>query len=206
MTARPALVGAATAALLTVLVSAPALADRPLPSWQVWHADRAVRLGSSALLRDREEAADRFSTQAVRLAPDSPDAWRLRSAVLADQARWAEASEAARRLVALVPEDVDAALIDGRVRLELADGAGARGAYSRASDLDRSDPRGPIGRALVAARLERDFGAMEAALREARTREELLDLSALPLDEAWAPVADDPGFLAALQAVLTPTE
>ena len=206
MTSRSTRLGAATVALLLALAVCPAHADRALPSWQLWQADRAVRLGASALIRDRDEAADRFSADAVRLAPDDPDAWRLRSAVLADQARWTEAGEAVGKLVALLPADVNAALIDGRIRVELSDEEGALEAYTRASDLDPADPRGPVGRALVAARLGGDFDAMEAAMREARARQEQLDLSGLPLDEAWAPVADDPGFLAALQAVLSPAE
>ena len=190
------------ATLLTMLTATPALADRALPSWQRYQAERAVRLGSEALLRGLDEQAEARSAEAVRLAPDEVHAWRLRCAVLAGQARWPEAAEAVTRLVALAPEDVDAALVSGRIRLELADPAGAREAYARASELDPGDPRGPIGRALVAARLERDFGAMEQALREALAREERLDLSSLPLDEAWRPVAEDEGFLAALQAVL----
>ena len=206
MTARPARLVAALSAVVALLLAPAAIADRALPSWQTWQAGRAVRLGSSALLRDRDEAADRFSGDAVRLAPDDPDAWRLRAAVLADQARWPEAADACRRLVDLAPTDVDAALVDGRIRTELADGQGARLAYQRASELDSADPRGPMGLALVAARVDRDFATMEAALRQAREREQHLDLSALPLDEAWAPVANDPGFLAALQAVLSPPE
>ena len=193
---------AAVALVAALLTAATAQADRAPPTWETWHAQRAVRLGTSALIRGLPEPADAFSSDAVRLAPDDVGAWHLRCAVLADQGRWTEAAEASTRLVELAPRDVDAALTDGRIRLELADRAAAEASYLRASELDPEDPRGPIGRALVAARLGRDFVAMEAALQEARTRQERLDLSALPLDEAWQPVADDPGFLAGLQAVL----
>ncbi len=187
---------------LVALTAGPARADIALPTWQQFQVERAVRLGGEALLRGMAGHAEELSADAVRLDPEAPDAWRLRCAVLADAARWPDAAEAARRLTALVPDDVDAALVTGRIRVELADPAGAREAYARASELAPEDPRGPIGQALVAARLERDFAVMEASLRDALAREARLDLSALPLEQAWRPVADEAGFLAALQSVL----
>jgi cellulose synthase operon protein C len=189
-------------ALALLLAPTPGRADRSLPSWSGYQAARAVHLGGTALLRGDLEAADTLSLRAIDLDPGDPVAWRLRCAVLADSGRWTDAEAPADRLLALAPEDVDAALVHGRVSLELGRRDAAAASYERAAGLDEQDARGVMGLALVAARLDRDPEQTGLRLQEARSRQPGLDLSALPLDEAWASLADDEPFLAVLTAVL----
>lgn len=193
---------AALAGIAASLIALPCMAERPLVPWERYQAGLELRRGTAALLRGALPRADASSLRMLRLAPEDAGSWRLRCAVLAASKRWAEAEPAADKLNELAPGDVDAALVAGRVAVELSHPEEARLSYRRASGIDASDPRGPVGLALVAARLDHDFQAMAAALGEARSRQPGLDLSALPLDEAWAPVADSGAFLSALEVVL----
>jgi len=192
-------------ALALLAAPAPAWADRPLPSWAGYHASRAVQHGWQAAAAGDLAAADRLSTRAVELTPDRADAWRLRVAVLVASERWEQASEAALQLTGLAPDDVDAAIAAGRIALELGVRPAAISSFERASELAPTDVRGPMGLAMVAARLDGDFASMATWLLAARERDEGLDLSSLPLQSGWAPVADDEAFLQALSGILAPS-
>ena len=189
--------------LLAALLSpGSAMADRTLPSWSDYHASRTIQQGWRAAGGGDLASADRLSARAVALTPDSADAWRLRLAVLVTAERWADARDAATRLTALVPEDLDAAVAAGRVSLELGARPAAVASFRRAAELNPTDPRPDLGLALVAARLDGDWTSMTTHLQAARLRDDGLDLASLPLQPGWTPVADDAGFLDALGLLL----
>ena len=193
---------AAAALLLGLAPIAPASADQPLPTWSRYHADRTIQLGWIALALSDLERADELSLEAVELDRAHAEAWRLRTATLVAARNWTDASAAALELTGLAPDDLDAALMAGRISLEIGVRASAVAEFQRAGRMEVGDPRPGLGLAMTAARLDGDWEAFAQHLRTARQRYPGVDLASLPLQDGWASVADDAQFLAALTEVL----
>ena len=193
---------AIVAALMGLASIAPAAADQPLPTWSRYHADRTIQLGWIALAVGDVARADELSQQAVALDPAHVEAWRLRTAMLVKARRWTSASAAALELTGIAPDDLDAALMAGRISLEVGVRASAVAEFLRAGRMNVTDPRPELGLAMTAARLDRDWDAFGRHLRTARQRNPGVDLATLPLQDGWTDLADDEAFLAALTEVL----
>jgi hypothetical protein len=193
---------AAVAGLLSLAPIGPASADQPLPTWGRYHADRTIQVGWIALALGDGDRAEELSLAAVALDRAHIEAWRLRTATLVAAKNWTDASAAALELTGLAPDDLDAALMGGRISLELGVRASAVAEFQRAGRMDVGDPRPELGLAMTAARLDQDWEAFATHLRTARQRFPGVDLASLPLQDGWASVADDEAFLAALTEVL----
>jgi Flp pilus assembly protein TadD len=192
----------AAAATLAVAGIAPASAERPLPSWSRYQAERAVQLGWRALEIGDLARAETLAVRATALEPEHVEAWRLHTMTLARAGRWEEASSAALELTGLADDDVDAALLAGRISLEIGVRASAAAWFERAGRLRVGDARAELGLAMIAARMDQDWEAFTRHLRAALQEDPSIDLSTLPLQDGWAAVAEDEAFLAGLTEVL----
>jgi tetratricopeptide (TPR) repeat protein len=197
-------------AALTALLAIPTLAGAtpPLPRWARYEADRAVRTALLHLSQGDSAAAEASAERALRLDPQALPAHRFLCRLRLSVARWADARRACEALATLSPGDAEPPLLLGRIALELSDAPGARAALDRAQSLLSAAGAAPSAepallRALLAARLDRDWPAFQAALRDARATDPRLDLATLPLSPDYAPLREDAEFLAALQLLLS---
>ncbi len=188
---------------LTLLAAALlCVAAVPLPSWTEHQGDQALRRAWLAWSRGEVERAEAEARAAVGHRPEAPEAWEMLCGLLTDQRRWSEADAPCERSRALLPEEPRALLLHGRVSLELGRRDAAADSFARAAAAQPDHPSGPLGQALVAARLDRDWHTMAEHLGELRRRQPGYVLALLPKRPGWEPLADDAEFLAALQAVL----
>ena len=179
-----------------------AFADRALPSWEAHRASRDLAIAAEAWARGEVRIAEAAAASAVAADPQRAEAWALLARARLGLGRFEAASEAAVPLAQLASQDVEAALLRGRIAVELGDAGAARAAYGHAAEIAPMDPRPALGEALVAARLNGDMAAMAAHLRIARSIDPAEPSPSLPLRAAWAPLAEDESFLAALGAIL----
>ena len=187
---------------LAVLLACPlAHAEVDLPDEPAYRAGRATLRAALALERGQLDDAEREARHAVALRPDDIEAQLSLARVLAAAGRWGEVAAAAEAARRLDPSDPAALAFAGRAAVEAGDADAARAAYGALAQASQG-VGGPLGLALVAARLDRDAEATSAALRDALRRAPTLDLSTLPLDDAFRPLAKDPTFLATLRTVL----
>jgi len=75
------------------------------------HVGAQVRLGKIMLFSGRMEEAEAKSDLVLRLAPENPDVWSLKAALLLRQKKNKEALEAAKKALALEPGHVEASLV-----------------------------------------------------------------------------------------------
>ena len=97
--------------------------------------------------------------------------------------------------VGVLAHDVDeqiAQRLDVLVRVEA----------GRLAELRPDSAEGPLGLALVAARLNRDWPEMTLQLERGRERQPEIQLSLLPLEPGWSAIGQDPAFLEALRPIL----
>jgi tetratricopeptide (TPR) repeat protein len=185
-----------------ICAPAPAFADRALPTWEAYRAAKELDVAAEAWARGEVRAAEVAAAEAVRLTPDRAEAWHILALARLALGRFEAAVETAAPLARLAPDDVDACLLRGRIGVESGDVRAARDAFDQAARIAPEDPRAALGRALVFARLEGDMEGMAIHLREARVLDPAQPDATLPLRAAWAPLAEDEGFLKALQTVL----
>jgi len=192
-----------SAALLLGLLGLPlsALAERPLPDWKKWEADRSVRTGELALLSNEVEAALRAGLRAVELDEAEPKGWSLLMRSQARAGDWEGAEKSGLAWSKLDPENPLPQLFVARSQLELARLDEAEMLYQGVSETLPHDPRGPLGLALCAS-LEKDWSRAQKQLLEARRRDPDLELATLPLQEAWKRLSDSEKFIAVLETVL----
>ena len=189
--------------LALLLAALCATAAVPLPSWTEHEGQQAMRRAWLAWSRAEVDRAEAEAAAAAALRPDSAEAWEMLCGLLSDQRRWAEADAPCERSRALQPDAPRVLLLHGRVSLEIGRRDAAADSFARAAARDPQRPAGPLGQALVAARLDRDWAAMGTHLRELRRRQPSYVLALLPTRPGWEPLAEDEAFLAALQALLS---
>ena len=179
-----------------------AVADRALPTWEAYRAQREIDISAEAWARGEVLAAEAAAARAVLLAPGRVEGWRVLALSRLALGRHAAAAETSGPLAELAGDDLDSCLLRGRIAVEVGDSVAARAVFEHATRLAPEDARPILGQALVAARLDHDMAQMSALLRRARGVDASEPDATLPLQSAWAPLADDPAFLSALRAVL----
>ena len=187
---------------LALAFPGPADAERPLPDWDRWESSRSIRRGEAALVRGDLVEAENQARRATTLTPGEPITWSLLCRVHTAAGAWEDLGLAAGQWTNLDEHSVSAALMAGRAAVETGRGERARTQFQRVSSLAPDAPDGPLGLGLCAARLDQDWSALQGHLREARRRAPRVDLATLPLQPAWAPLAEEPAFLEAINEVL----
>jgi Flp pilus assembly protein TadD len=190
------------ATALVLLVPAEGLADRALPSYEAYGIRRTVGTAIDAWSRGQVHVAETAATEAVALAPENLEAWRIVALSRLALGRVDAAWEAHEPLSRLGNDDVEACLLRGRLAVEAGQSGAAGAAYRRVREVAPDDPRHELGHALIAARLHRDYETMARHLRAAHALDSSEPDPALALRAAWAPLADDPQFLQHLQRIL----
>ncbi len=182
-----------------LLVGAPARGEAPLPSLARWSAARSLQAARSADEQGQRADARRLAEASTSLDPTLADAWRYRTELALRAGDATLAQQAAEAWVALSPTDSSARWTLGVLHLDAGRVVEARGQFE---GIDPRDPASALGRALLAARVDRDWTAVESDLRQARVLAPGIDLSALPMLAAWQPIAAERDFLEALTRVL----
>jgi len=178
-----------------------AFAERPLPDWKEWEADRSVRSGEFALFSNQVEAALRAGLRAVELDEAEPKGWSLLMRSQARAGDWEGAEKSGLAWSKLDPKNPLPQLFVARSQLELARLGEAETLYQAVAETAPHDPRGPLGLALCAS-LQKDWSRAQKQLLEARRRDPNLELATLPLQGAWKRLSDSEEFIAVLEAVL----
>jgi len=196
---------AALAILALPALPSPAHADRPLPGWSEYRAQRTLGIALDAWVRGRVHTAEEAASEVVRVDPSQVEGWRILALARLALGRHEAAAEASEPLALLATHDPEACLLRGRLAVETGDAGAAGAAYQRAAELLPGDPRPALGRALVAARIDGDFEAMGEHMRAARAIDPREPAAGLPLRAAWAPLAESEEFLEAFSKVLAET-
>lgn len=180
----------------------PAQADRPLPSWTHHEARSSLSLGWRALARGNAETAIESGEHAATLTPGNPGAWILLARGHELLQDWEAARTAVTRAVELAPRGPEPLLLLGRIEVELGAREAALASFEQASTLTGAAEGALLGRALVSARLDRNWTEVAAHLLALIEKEPDISLSTLPLSPPWRPLADDPKFIDTLESVL----
>jgi tetratricopeptide (TPR) repeat protein len=189
--------------LLLGLLGVPlsASAERPLPDWKEWEADRSIRAGEFALLSNEVEAAWRAGLRAVELDEAEPKGWSLLMRSQARAGDWHATEKSGLVWSELEPKSPIPKLFVARAQVELGRTSEAELRYQGVSETLPGDPRGPLGLALCAF-LQQNWTGAQKQLLEARRRDPDLELATLPLQEAWKRLSDSEEFIAVLETVL----
>ncbi len=196
------LVPLALASVVSLAATGTAGAARPLPSPSEYGGQRATGLAWRALAEGRLADAAEQAAVATALLPEGTSGWAVAARAAIGAGRWDDAATAVTQLRRLAPDDLEGLELLGRISVELGRAAEAREALRALGALEPRSVAPTLGLALVAARLDGDVAAATALLRAAGTDDPRLDLSGLLLRPEWAPLANDPAFVDALNSLL----